>query len=147
MFKRLLNVCTRVFIEENRAFTPMVIGNSGPLFFQLLLKSIPVCLDPVLHDLIMLQPVHRTGNLHQGLARSARGKRFRVSLLPAPIGAGYDLRLHYLPLEYSRVTVSLIMLNRKEQVNPALTLLQRHLEKMEMQVSGPEKAKRKKKKD
>jgi DNA-binding transcriptional LysR family regulator len=52
---------------------------------------------------------------------------FGVSLLPANIEMGYQLKLKFIPLENVKETVPLIMLTRKGNGNPALSHLRNHL--------------------
>jgi DNA-binding transcriptional LysR family regulator len=52
---------------------------------------------------------------------------FGVSLLPANIEMGYELKLKFIPLENVKETVPLIMLTRKGKGSPALSHLRSHL--------------------
>lgn len=54
---------------------------------------------------------------------------FGISLLPENVAKGYALQLKFIPLENTEEAVPLIMLNRKENPNPALLHLQNHLVK------------------
>lgn len=52
---------------------------------------------------------------------------FGISLLPEHVENGYALQLKFIPLENAEKTIPLIMLNRKENPNPALLHLQNYL--------------------
>jgi DNA-binding transcriptional LysR family regulator len=69
--------------------------------------------------------VHHASQLNSVLRLVESG--FGISLLPENIELGYNLKLKFIPLENSWEIVPLIMITRKENSNPALTHLQRHL--------------------
>jgi len=54
---------------------------------------------------------------------------FGISLLPKSTGAGVQLKLQFLPVAGCKETIPLIMLTRRENPNPGLSLLKNHLVK------------------
>jgi len=69
--------------------------------------------------------LHQASQLNSVLRWVESG--FGVSLLPAYVEKGYNLDLKFIPLSKGSEKIPLLMLFRKENPNPSLKILQKHL--------------------